>query len=244
MRLRTILIEAFEMLRERPVLFLPRIVSSLVWSGFWVWLVGAVQYPFVLDPALFQRVVVFLVIMAPLQVWVYNAYFVVVEQYREGTVSIMDALREGLVRLPQGLAALFIPAVVVGVGAVPGIYLAAAGVATGDIVLQLAGVVFALTVLILTGIYFYFTPVAVVLGDDSFRANFRDGLDASRENRRLVVGVTVLSIIVLALTTALEGGARAAGIAGFVLARLVHAVISVYLLVVNPEFYLSVEEGS
>lgn len=240
MRLRTILWDAFEMLRARPTLFLPRIASSLVWSGFWIWLVGAVQTPLVFTSGFFYRVGVFLLIMTPIQVWVYNAYFVVVEQYRDGTVSIGTALHDGLYRLPEGMAALLIPAVVAGVAAAPGVYLTVLGLVSGDIVLQLLGTVFALAVLLLTGIYFYFTPVAVVLGEASFRTNFRDGLTASRENRGIVVGLTVLSVAILGLTTVLEGGARTAGIAGFVAARLVHAVVSVYILVVNPDLYLSV----
>lgn len=240
MRLRTILWEAFEMLREQPILFLPRIASSLVWSGFWIWLVGAVQNPLAFTPGFLQRVAVFLLIMTPIQVWVYNTYFVVVEQYQEDAVSIRAALHDGFYRLPEGMAALLIPAVVAAVAAAPGVYLAALGLVTGDIVLQVVGVVFALAVLLLTGIYFYFTPVAVVLGEESFRSNFRDGLTASRENRGLVIGVALLSIGILGLTTVLEGGARTAGVAGFVAARLVHAVVSVYILVVNPDLYLSV----
>jgi hypothetical protein len=242
MDLRGILISSIRMLQERPVLFLPKIVDAIIWSFFWLTAADGITNPASLTPQRLQFMLVFLIAMIPIQVWIYNSYFIIVRQHHEGDIDMVEAFREGIGKLPEGIGAFLIPFVIGSVLAVPGTILFTLGIMTGDIVFQAVGAVLAGIAVLGTGIAFYLSPVSVVLGEGSFRSEFSRGFRSSQKHRREVTIIAVLSVLLLAVTTVLEGRLEQIGTIGFILGRIGGSVINLYLLLVNPTLLLASEE--
>lgn len=234
-RLRQTFRDAFQLLRGRPLLFLPRLILTLASSALWILLADAVRNPFAASRTDLLVVAAGFLLLLPVQVWVYNAYFFIVKQ--EGW-SLREAFRAGIGRVPHGIAAVLLPVVATLLLTVPGVLLIVSGIYRGVMWHVAVGAAYAVLALIVVAIRFYFVPVAAVLGTASFRENVRAGLDAAHKHRTEVTALTLFSFLLLATTVVLEGGLRQAGLIGFVAARLISAVISVYVLVLNPEFYL------
>ncbi|MDY6770884.1 MAG: hypothetical protein SV186_02905 [Candidatus Nanohaloarchaea archaeon] len=243
MEFRTVLRSAFQLLRDRPLLFLPKLLMTAVWSLFWIQLIQGVTQPIAMQPAQARRLLGYMLLLVPVQILVYNAYFIIVRQYNTDTVDIWSAFRQGLGKLPQGLGAFFIPFIVGSLVAVPGSSLFILGQLNGNLLYQAAGLVLASAGLLVVTILFYFTPVSVVLGDSGFIEEFKRGYRQSRHHLRPVTGIALLSFVLLAVTTLLEGGLQRIGFIGFVLGRLVSSVINLYVLLVNPSMLLELEEN-
>lgn len=241
MRFLSVLRSAFRLLIRRPVLFIPRLLDAAVWSWFWLTAADSLTDPASMTVSQLQSMLAFLIIMLPIQVWLYNSYFIIVRQYHNDEIDMIGAFRDGLLKLPEGLGAFLIPFILGTVLAVPGTVLFTAGITTGQLPLQAAGIVLAVTAVIGTGVIFYFAPVSVVLGDNGFLQEFKNGFRASRNNTRSVLLITLISFGILGLTTVLEGGLERLGMIGFILGRLLTAVVSLYILLVNPTFLLEVE---
>lgn len=242
MGFRQILSSSFQLLIERPLLFLPKLLDAVVWSWFWLTAAHGLTDPSSLTVPELQTMLLFLLIMLPIQIWLYNGYFIIVRQYHTDSIDMIQAFREGLIKLPEGFGAFILPFLIGTVLALPGTLLFIAGVAGGDPMLQAAGLILASLAVIGTGILFYFAPVSVILGDRGFLDEFMRGYRTSQENRHEVLLITLLSFGLLGLTTVLEGRLEQIGVAGFVAGRLVSSVINLYVLLINPVFLLEVEE--
>lgn len=242
MDLRGILISSLRMLRERPVLFLPKIVDAIIWSAFWLTAAQGITDPTSLTPQRLQFMGLFLLAMIPIQVWIYNSYFIIVRQYHSGEIDMIAAFREGMEKLPEGLGAFLIPLVIGTVLAVPGTVILTSGIIAGDLLIQALGAVLAGIAVLGTGIAFYLSPVSVVLGEGSFRSEFTRGFHSSQAHRREVTLIAIVSTLLLAATTVLEGRLEQIGTIGFVLGRIGGSVINLYLLLVNPTLLLAAED--
>jgi len=238
MRATAVLRDAFAMLRDQPLLFLPRIAMTVVTSALWIMLLGAVGQPVPAALDTLLRVAALSLVVLPLQTWVYNGYFFVVARDARTPREIANAFRAGLGRLLPGVAAVVAVVMAGTVAALPGAFAASYGVVAASPLLQAAGAALAVAALLAATVLLYFVPVAVVLGDGGFVASLRRGVATSRQRRGTVTAITLLSFGVLAATLAVEGTLRDLGLAGFVVGRLLSAVASVYLIVVNPELYL------
>lgn len=238
MTLRTVLQDAFELLRERPLLFVPRLVMTGLWSVFWVMLFDQLQMLPMFSLERLLMLAVFAVVATPAQVIVFNMYFIVVQQYEDGYIDLIEALKKGSYRLPQGMAAFGVIGLVIAVLAIPGILIAMYGLFAQILVLAVLGVLLSglatMSGLVLT----YFAPVSAVIGEKSWWKNIRNGITASRNDRRAVTLITLFSFGTLIITSLLQGVLEQIGIVGFFLGRGIGAVIGVYLLLVNPERYL------
>lgn len=238
MSLRTVLVDAFALLRSNPLLFVPRLALMAASSVLWIFLVGEIRTVPVVDPGALLVIAGLAVLLTPLQVWTYNAYFILVDRHNASLQDIVAAYRAGLDRLPQGIAAVMVPVFLVGVLSLPGAFLFAYGFVQDAALIQVYGALLVIAVIALVAIAFYFVPVAVVLGEDAFTTNFRKGMAAAREQPRAVAAITIASFVLLLSTLFVEGTLKQAGLAGFIIGRGISTVVSVYLLIVNPELYL------
>ncbi len=241
MDLRGILVSSFRMLRDRPILFLPKIIDAIIWSAFWLTAADGITDPTALTPQHLQFMGLFLIAMIPIQVWIYNSYFIIVRQHHESEIDMVAAFREGIEKLPEGIGAFLIPFVLGTLLAIPGTVLFILGIVTGDILIQAAGAVLATIAVLGTGIAFYLSPVSVILGDTGFRSEFARGFRSSQDHRREVTIIAVVSVLLLGMTAALEGRLEQVGTIGFVIGRIVGSVINLYLLLVNPTLLLAAE---
>ncbi|MDY6778574.1 MAG: hypothetical protein SVU32_07955 [Candidatus Nanohaloarchaea archaeon] len=242
MALRRVLSDALTLLLEQPRIFLPRLIMTVLWSLFWIELIHGIKNPAALTVPQAQILLGFILLMTPLQIWVYNSYFIIVRQYHDGHVSLIDAFRDGISRILEGLGAFLLGFTASLVLGLPGALLMAQGLVASNILLITVGVIEIGFALIATTILFYFVPASVVLGENGFLHNLREGLQTGQQYRREVTLLTLLTFGLLLLTTVLEGRLKTIGTIGFILGRALSAIISVYLLIVNPKMFLQTGE--
>jgi len=235
MRLKEPLIAAFKLLRDRPILFIPKIVISTLWSFLWIYLLQHATTPTGLQSLPAGLLLAAVVGLSFLQIWVYNSYFAIVEQYHADDIRLLTAFKQGLSTMPRGIAVFILLIFISTILAFPGLLIAAIGQLTGDFVLYLTGLGIAIVILLIVTIAFYFVPVSVILGDNSFLQDIKTGFAASTSNLQDVSIISIASFGVLILTGFLEGFAETAGTVSFFLLRYINSIVGVYLLIVNPE---------
>lgn len=238
MSLQQVLVNAFTLLRQHPRVFIPRLVMTLVWSVFWVVIIGLLENP---ANATFRElgiVSLFFLMMLPFQIWVYNAYFLMVKQYREDDFALVAAFKQAIWKLPHGMAAFALIVATAIALSLPGITALIYGTVTRLPFMQALGVLMIIVAVVGVLIFSFFAPASVVLGEQSFAQNLKNGVLAAHRERREVVLITVVSFGLLFLTQLAHSRLAFLGIVGFVLGRLIAAVVSVYFLLVNPELFL------
>jgi hypothetical protein len=242
MGLATVLIDSFSLLRDRPLLFLPKLAVTLIWSLYWIVLIKMVVDPVSMTLRSLTLLFSALLITLPFRIWVMNIYFFIVQQHEQDSIDMIQATRDGFYRVPAGLAA-FTAVLIVSITALlPGAILTAHGIATQQMVTAGVGIILGLVTLLTVFAFAYFIPVSVVIGDSSFLQNIWKGLQTSTENRMTVFAITLLSFALLIVTVAMGGTLSSIGIAGFLISRLAKSVISVYTLIINPELLLELQD--
>lgn len=229
----SVLADSFALLRERPRLFVPRLVSTSLST---VWTVGILL--------LLERSRVVLagglyVVTAPLIVFV--GVFVpvmlaaMVRDPHEAPLrsGFLAALREWPALLAITVLVLVV-AVVLAVPAVAGVVVSALVEHPAPLV---AGVGVAGVGVFVVGYAVYFLPITV-LEDDRVVESLRASAGASRTHWREVTVLLVLSVGLLALAAVASGALEALGVVGFALGRTLSAVVGTYVVVVSPTFYL------
>ncbi len=254
MQFRQVLIRSFQLLRSEPRLFYPRIVMTLVWSAFWIYL-AQLFVPMLQSPAdyvlnqqitLDQIVVlsVFVFIMTPAELWMYNAYFFMVKQrHVAGDIDMGDAFYRGLLRLPQSIVLFCLLGTMALIFGTPGAIMFMYGQVHNVFWFQATGVLLSIMAITSVMLTVYFTPISVVLGERSFWRNVKEGLIASDDERHGVYLITLFSFAILLLASVTRGSLQQIGIAGFLLGRLLASIESVYLLIVNPELFIQIEKN-
>lgn len=243
MRFRTVLVESFRMLRDDPRIFIPRLAMTLIWSVFWLYLVYLFDSSTTVTTDHIVYPAIFVFIMTPVELWVYNAYFFMVKQQHEhDDIQMQDAFQRGLFRLPQSITMFCLLGTMAAILGTPGAILFLYGLSMNLLAFQLVGLVISITAVLGVMLTAYFTPISVVLGEQSFFQNVKNGLTTSRDARHSVYLITLFSFTVLLLAGVARGSLQQIGIAGFLVGRLLASVESVYLLIVNPELFLQHEE--
>lgn len=234
---RASLTEAVSLLRDRPVLFLPRLVIVFLMSIVWLWIADIMQaLPTVQITEIAQIGLVMLVLL-PIQLLVYNFYFFVVRQHYKDQIDIRTAWEQSIDRLPRaGLLFLFMISVITLVS-LPSIVLVILGIDQKlPQYLYMGGASFVLLMLIAATVL-YFTPYTVITQENGFIASLKDGITQSRRHSPIVFGFTLLSFLLLGAVAVLEGQIETIGMIGFIGARLLNGIVSVYLLIINPTLF-------
>lgn len=247
MQIRQVLVEAFQLLREEPRLFLPRIVMTFLWSFFWIYAAQIFRTALAPDTVVSLETVtvtsILAMILVPVQLAVYNAYFIMARQHETVKhINMHDAFYRGLLKLPESIAVFSLLGTMALILGMPGAMIFLYGIALQNGYVMMAGLVLSGTAVSAVMLLSYFTPVSVVLGEKSFLENIKEGVQVSRTERHAILVLTLLSFATLLLTFLVDGGLRQAGIVGFFLGRFVAAVLGVYLIIINPELFLHVEK--
>lgn len=242
MTLQSVLTNAFSMMREHPRIFLPRLIMTAVWSIFWIAIVGLLQNPLSATLQDIFLLSIVATILTPLQIWVFNTYVVIVKQHNSDTIRLRTAFHDGMKKLPQGIAVFALLGTMMLVFGTPGAILFMYGTMQASLWLQAIGVLVSGGAVIGVVLLTYFAPVSAIIGEKSFFQNVKDGISTSREERQHVFFLTLLSFTSLLFTQTLQGGLEYLGLIGFFGGRFIAAIISVYVLIVNPELFLRAQK--
>lgn len=223
-----ILRESFRLLGNQPRLFVPKLFSAIISS---LWVVGffsgrlSITYTVALVP-----IISFLGVFASLMV----AAMVRNREDKSLKKGFVDASKSWKVMVYTvlffGLAGLML-SVPVGLGLYAYIYY-------GSIEILAATAVVSLVLLAVLTVATYFLPITL-LENKSFKEGFKDSLETSRSRPGEVTMLTLLSFVLLLLAFASNDYLETLGYAGFILGRMVSAVVTTYIFVVSPRYYLA-----
>lgn len=238
----TVLLRALRLVRQHPLVFLPRILMTTVWSIYWLYIVQLLLHPATVTLHDITVVSTVTVVLSTMQIWLYTTYFLIAQQYEHDRLDLADAFRTAAGKLPRSIAVFGLLGTVCLVLGTPGAIMYMYGQEIGYSLLQIGGIAWSIAAVFGVMVTAYFAPVAVVLGEYSFIKNLRNGIQASREDRREVVLATAFAFGALLLTTVVRGEFWEIGVAGFFLGRIIAAVMETYLLLINPELFLNRED--
>jgi hypothetical protein len=219
------------MLRERPVLFVPRLVStglstSLIVAWFSGWL-GSFLF------------IAFFPLLAVLGAFTPVMVSSMVEKEDRENL-LRHGLYESLSLWPQIAGLTLLTAFLAFLNSLPLTLGMLATYVTGNIVYAATGI--ALSLVFLLGVSFglYFVPISLVADGDFFKS-LRSSFNASNNNRKEVVALTLFSLAVLVASSYVTGWLKDIGLLVFSVGRMVSAVVGTYLLVISPQYYLENE---
>ncbi len=229
-----VLAESFQLLMDRPVLFVPKIVSALI-GAFWI--VGLVEFFFSGQGSLY-----FYAVTAPFisVSGLFAAVMLAVMVKKEDSGNILKEGFLGALSKWKGIAVstaflvlmsflVFIP---VSIGL-------AYFLLVGSISWLVAGFFLTMALLVIMTFLVYFFPISLVEKESVIRG-FRDSAQTSVGNSKEVMALTFFSFVVLILASlASNQEFRALGFASFIIMRVISGIITTYVFVVSPKYYLS-----
>ena len=237
---------SFSLLRKKPQIFLPKVALNLVWSIIWLTVATTLKQPTSFTPRHYLILGGFILVLTPVNIWIFNSYVFLVRQFREKRFSMRKAFRKGLRKMPQSLSSMAITSILTLLVSIPGILITLHGISSDSSFITLSGYI--LTGISVTSVFisFYLVPASVITGKDSFRKNFRNGFQASVEMRQETAMLAIITILLLVSTVFLEGFLRNIGIVGYLGFRMVYGVVNVYILLLNPSLLMDYKkkEGS
>ena len=229
MELTEILVDSFRMLIDRPILFVPRLFSSALSSLLLVLFVARyigvtellVAFPAVAVIGAFTPVVV---------------ASMVEKEERENLLrkGIKDALK--LWKPVIGFTLITI--ILAFIASLPLSLGMTATLLTANYLYLLTGLIVSLLILVAMSYAFYFVPISLVEEDELFNG-MKKAFKTSNQNSKEVIMLTLFSFAVLISASLTTGVLRDIGLTVFFLGRLGSSIVSTYLLVISPNYYLS-----
>lgn len=234
MKLRTLLIESAKELRRRPTYFLPKLFTSLIGS---IWILGifsSLGDPLAPNPdveSLYIGLMTF-----PLVFFLGLLSPVIVAEMVKNNHTVIQSVKRCFRHLPKLLMACILLIIGFTIAVIP-VYLGALYYfLSGSLILLGLGALVSIAAILAVTYGIYFLPVTLL--DNSSIGSIRESLDASKNNRKEVTMLVLISFGLLGLASLSSGAARALGITGFILGRMISATITTYTLIVSPKMYL------
>lgn len=235
MKLYKILVESFEMLKDEPRFFVPRLVSTSI-STLWFVLFFERYMAGLLAQQLSNAEIAFYFVSGPLIVFLGVFVSVMLARMVDKGPELKNAFTYtigALGRLFKVTSVLMVAGFLVSLPMTAGIVFYPLIGLTGFLMASVASIL----LLILTAFAIYFLPIAIVESKD-LRSSLVNSVRASRKNSWEVSAMLILSIILLALAGIAQGTIQTLGYIGFALSRLISAVTTTYLFIVSPNMYL------
>lgn len=234
MKLKRLLIESARELRRRPSFFLPKLLTSLIGSLWILGIFSSIGDPLTPNPDLESLyiglmsfpLVFFLGLLSP----------VIVAEMVKNKHNVLESTKRCLKHTPKLLMACIILIIGFTVAIIPAYLGALYFILSDSIILLCIGLIISFVAILIITYGVYFLPVTLL--DNSSMGSIRESLDASKNNRKEVTFLVILSFALLGVASLSSGAARALGITGFILGRMISASITTYTLIVSPKMYL------
>lgn len=226
-----VLDESFILLREEPILFVPKLFSALVGA---LWFIGFLES--------FGSRMAYLVsypVMILFSVAVSVLISVMVKQKKEDNgVSLAAGLEDLWSRKRQVVYTSLALTVIIVLISMPMAIGLTFYLLIYDMVYLVIGFLLTFLMMLVFAIGIYFLP-ATLVSEDDFLSSFRESFRSATEHSRDVLFLTLLSFALLLLASLSSGLGEVVGYAGFVFGRLLSAVFSTYIYVVSPSYYFA-----
>lgn len=240
MKLYKTLVESFDLLKDQPRFFVPRLIStsiSTVWFVFILenYLLGFSSMDFSMMQMLFYLasgpLIIFLGIFVSVMLArmvdegpeLKNAFIYTWGRFKSllaVTVAMLSV--SFMISIPFSFGIVLYPLL-----GIPVLVLSA-----GLSLLMMLAVSFAI----------YFLPIALVESTEIVET-VKNSVKASRQNSVEVSVMLAFSLLLLVLSALAQGSLETLGYIGFALSRFMSAVVTTYIFVVSPKLYLSQNES-
>ncbi len=236
-----VLVESFRTLKERPVIFLPKLFSTFLSSLMLVWLLE--YFPATAPTASLSVAVtpfVFLIVLGFVGVAASLMVASMVKNNEKGNL-----LGQALTDVSHRSKTLFLTTIAVVVISFLTAFPAVIGVLsyqfTGNILALSGGILLSLTSVLFLSFASYFLPITL-LEKDSLTKGFSASLGESRNNSREVTALLLFSLVLLIVAFISTGTLEKLGYVGFIAGRMISATVNTYFFVVSPTYYLESEK--
>ncbi|MFB6203007.1 MAG: hypothetical protein ABEK01_00800 [Candidatus Nanohaloarchaea archaeon] len=232
MELKSILLGSLELLRDRPSLFIPKLVST---SASTAWILGfLLGY---LDRSVYLLSFPFLVLVGV----VVSVMVARMVEHREEDRVLWKSFRDTMADWTSlaGLTVFFlVSSILIALPASFGVVMFRL---SGEVIYPVAGLLATLTLTLVLSFVVYFVPVSVVK-NSSLLTSFRDSVRTSTSHSREVTILILLSALLIGPVALTQGALQRTYAAAFVLVRYLSAVVTTYIFVVSPTFYNAARE--
>lgn len=232
MKLAEILIDSFKMLFTRPVLFAPRLLSSALSSLLLIFFVA--RYIGITELLIAFPVIAILGAFTPVIV------ASMVEKEKEKEI-LQKGIKDALNLWKPVIGFTLITIVLAFFASLPLSLGMTAFILTANYLYLLIGLGISLLILLAMSYTFYFVPISLVEEEKLFNG-MKNAFGTSNQNSKEVLILTLFSFAIFVAASLTTGILRDIGLAVFFFGRLGSSVISTYLLVISPNYYLSEAE--
>lgn len=250
MELPYILKESLKLLIKKPKVFIPRLVTTLLYS-FYILLLGKILIDLSsgITSALWNDIlslIPFIVLLPPIDLITYAMYPSMVHDYQSGReISLLNSFKKAI-RAWRVILALLILLTVLFVTFLFIMSLFSIALITTKNVLFLFLTIFIILALIIISaiLLFFVVPIAVIENKgviDSFRESFQLGLRHKGNLFRVNLFFMALMLItfLIVMVTNFQGILAYYAILLFVITRFLQALIYTYICIINPYFYIA-----
>lgn len=224
-----VLTDSIQMLREEPRFFVPKLVSTFLGA---LWAIGLFSrtgplYLYALTGLPLAAVALFVSVMLASMVENRDSG----SALRKGFQGAVGRWREIMVSFFVFMLAALVLYIPFTVGFVSYYF-------SGELLFLAAGVFLSILLLLAFSFLSYFFPISL-LEKGAVLDGFRDSASTSLGNSREVMPLTLLSfaLLVVAAVTP-DAGMAALGYTGFFVVRMISGVVTTYIFVVSPNYYL------
>jgi len=240
MKLRKLLTESLEELKNKPSLFIPKLIVSLIGS---LWMLGTLYLTgnpldttntpniegLMISLALFP-VIFFLGILSP----------VIVAEMVKNNIGLIKATKKTLKYTPKIMKVGLMLIAAITLAVVPAYLGILATLATGQLLWSIIGSIIALGILTTVTFGLYFLPIT--LTEDSATESLKESFKASKNSKKEVTVLIIFSFSLLFIAGASSDIITSLGIAGFVIGRLLSSAVTTYTVIISPKKYMEIEE--
>ncbi|MFO7794275.1 MAG: hypothetical protein R6V35_04855 [Candidatus Nanohaloarchaea archaeon] len=229
MALQNLIKESAEELRERPSLFAPKILTSIVGSIWMLFLLEAsktMNMSHMLLGLAFFPLIFFLGVLSP----------VIVAEMIKNDYKLKKGVLQTLDYIPKLLLTSLILIIVLTAALLPAYIGLGVALLYGSYILLIIGLPITMIAagMIVYGIYF----LPITLTENSALDSFKESFKASGENKREVAALVLFSFVLLGITYRATGTLEILGAAGFILGRILSSIVSTYTVTLSPKYYI------
>jgi len=235
MALREILRESFEMLMDKPKMFIPRFISTSI-STLWVLSFPGI-YSGNLSAVNMESMIYYLssmplIVLLGVFVSVMLAEMVADKPFlKKSFLKTLDRWKTILGVTVGILASTILFYITVSIG----FFLS---LSTGSLIFTGLGALVSLVLALGFSFAIFFLPISITENERLLKS-FKASMGASKRNSKEVALLMIFGIGLLGVAFSMQGTLQSVGVAGFVVSRFISAVMTTYLFVVSPKMYMT-----
>lgn len=223
-------------------MFLPKLISVTLWNIVYLQAFYGLNNLKNIQPAFLFRYLGLIIPFSIISTYIFALYVNLSQQYSEDkSINLKNSLRKSLGRIIPLLIILLLIAIITSLIVSPLMLIGIYGFITQNGLLMILGASLSAIALIGCSVIFYFAPTGVALKDKSIFNSINQSLKFSRSHTTGIIAINLISGGLLLLGFISSGNLKSFGVLGFLFGRYLSGIVSTYVTIVNPYFYLDLQ---